>query len=67
MRNEFRILRKNVPCFAKFRVSQNWLKHAKDSFVCFILVLALALAYETKGNCKVERKNTVTLKQIVVC
>ena len=48
MRNEFRISRKNTPCFAKFRVSRNKLLHAKDSFVCF--VFRETEHYHTKRN-----------------
>ena len=48
---------KNAPCFAKFRVSQNWLKHAKKSFVCFVFFETEYLAYKTKRNFKLERTN----------
>ena len=48
MRNNFRISRKNAPCFAKFRISRNRLLLAKASFVCFVFLETEHLAYETK-------------------
>ena len=50
MRNEFRISRKYAPCFAKFRVSRKWLKHAKASFACFVFRETKLVATESETS-----------------
>ena len=57
MQTEFRISRKNAPCFAKFRVSRNWFQHAK---LCYNLhnLKKNIRNYETKRFCSVSRNTS---------
>ena len=61
-RDEFCISRKNALCFAKFRVSRNWLQHAKESFVCFVFLETEHLAYETKLQIQTKKDCSLQLK-----